>query len=126
MIKPSRRTLVAGVLVLGLGLVLLVGTRHRDEPVFEGKTLSFWLRQYRSTSISGNTGAADPALNEQAAKAVRAIGTNAIPALLRMIRARDSSLTLKLLGLAYKQHQVRIPYRSAYEQNIEGADGLLR
>jgi len=34
------------------------------------------------------------------------LGTNAIPELLRMIKAKDSALTLDLITLAQKQHLI--------------------
>ena len=41
---------------------------------------------------------------------LRHIGTNAIPTLLRRLRAKDSPLTLRLVALAQKQHLlIRLP-----------------
>ncbi|HXT41832.1 MAG TPA: HEAT repeat domain-containing protein [Candidatus Angelobacter sp.] len=57
-------------------------------------------------------------------EAVRQIGTNAIPTLLRMARARDSALTLKLIGLARKQHWIKINHTSASVRNIEAVYGF--
>ena len=61
------------------------------EPVYQGKSLSFWLQGY----IQGGSYIGvwpEPEVDE----AVRQIGTNAIPALLHMLRAHDSKLKLAL------------------------------
>ena len=45
------------------------------------------------------------------------IGTNAIPTLLRMLRARDSSFKLKLISLAQKQHFIKFDFVPAGQRN---------
>jgi len=93
-----------GVAVAALG-VWIVGVRGgRKEPVYEGKALSFWLKEYVRT--------ADPKTED----AVRKIGTNAIPTLLRMIRAKDPAPAVqKLLNLASKQKLIQIDPQAAYK-----------
>jgi hypothetical protein len=76
---PVCRMLIVGMLVGWLGVTLSACAQHDSEPIVQGKTLSVWLQQYNSTAVSGG----EP--KEQAEKAVRLIGTNAIPALLKMI-----------------------------------------
>lgn len=74
---PRRRRLV----LLALGLfgvavgVVCWRTLHQAEPVYQGRALRVWLRDY-------------PA---EANPAVKAIGTNAIPVLLRMLAEKDSA-----------------------------------
>ena len=94
-----HRILVIGFLLAG-GLGLLVWRASgRREPVFEGRTLTSWLDHHVASS------AARPPYDspgwQKADQALRRIGTNAIPTLLQMIRAKDPPpLLLKLLQVA--------------------------
>jgi hypothetical protein len=71
--KP-RRALLMLAAALGVGLVLGWPRGPRD-PVFDGKRLSRWLTEANRSSNSGM-------LTPDAIRAVRAVGTNAIPYLL--------------------------------------------
>src|SRR5437773_5748631 len=77
---------IAFLLVTVLGLLIWGPSRPRD-PVFEGRTLTSWLDHHVASS------AASPPYNspgwKKADQALRSIGTNAIPTLLEMIRAKD-------------------------------------
>ena len=88
----KRVHIALAVLLVALGGVIGWQVLSLREPVCEGKRLSFWLRSYSS---DGDSPVADEAL--------RTIGTNAIPALLAMLQAKDSTLKMKLvaLGLRY-------------------------
>lgn len=114
--KSWKRRLVWTVLllVIGLGVFAWLSTAPK-EPVYKGKTLSYWL-----TRVHG--GAPDPGefTNQMNAckEAVQHIGTNAIPVLLRKLTAKDSSLKLKLMELADKQDYVHLPLRSAEDDKM--------
>ncbi len=54
-------------------------------------------------------------------EAVHQLGTNAIPTLLQMLRARDSKMTTWLVKLARKQHLVNFTYTGESEKNFEAA-----
>jgi HEAT repeat protein len=95
--------LVALALVVGLGWLVL----RLREPVYEGNTLSEWLTPGTNGFEAGTE------------DAVRHIGTNAIPTLLRMLRAQDSKLKLQLIGVAERQHFVKLHFVSAYMRNAE-------
>lgn len=77
-----RRAISAFVLVLALGAIiwLVIASTPPPEPTYQGKPLTFWLIGY--TSISPSQATADAA--------VRQAGTNAIPTLLRLLRASDT------------------------------------
>jgi HEAT repeat protein len=68
-----------------------------SEPEYLGRPLSAWLRDLT---------APDPAVNQPARQAVLAMGTNALPALERHLRARDS-----WLGQWVTAAQGRLPHR---------------
>jgi len=58
-------------------------------------------------------------------RAVRQVGSNAIPVLARLIRAHDSGLKLRLINLAKKQTFLKINYIPAADLNYIGVHGLI-
>jgi hypothetical protein len=100
------------------GLVRQLLKPSEPEPVFQGTPLSVWLTGFDEKSNG-------PRPDYRAAReAVRQIGTNAIPALMRMLRAKDSALTLKLIRLVAKQPIIKIHYVPASTRNLEAAAAL--
>ncbi|MDB6112063.1 MAG: repeat protein [Pedosphaera sp.] len=106
--RKRSRILLVVLLVAGLGGRAWQVLRPR-EPNYQGKPLSYWLGK------SVGMGAA----------AVRQTGTNAIPTLLRMLRARDSAFFLRLVALAQRQHVVKIEYTTAAERHRQAMLGFL-
>ena len=106
------------LLVAVLAALLFWPAAGSREPIYEGRTLTSWLDHHVAST------AADPPYNspgwKKANEALRAIGTNAIPTLLEMIRAKDPPLTLlKLLRLAERYRWTGIKHRSAMWRNEE-------
>ncbi len=66
--------------------------------------MSEWLAAYNGPS---------PETDE----AVRRLGTNAIPTLLRMLRAKDSRVTAKVVRLVQKQHLIKFAYTYDFQKN---------
>jgi hypothetical protein len=118
MITKKRLRLTVGLLLAGvLGLCIWRATAPR-EPVFEGRTLSSWLDHHVASSAArppyGSPGW------KQADKALRTIGSNAVPTLLRMIRAKDRPpAVIKAMQFAERYRWTGIHYRYAYELNEE-------
>jgi len=75
--------LMSGLLIACLGLLTLQSRGQDSETAFEGKPISFWLHQYESTYVSNEP--EKVAAKKEAEIAVRSIGTNAIPMLLKMV-----------------------------------------
>jgi len=92
-----------------------------SEPVYRGKALTRWLRTYAPSS------SAKPASKEwnEADAAVRHIGTNCIPILLQMIRAKDSPLKLRLVALAKRYRLMKSPFVPAAERNVEASRAFI-
>jgi hypothetical protein len=122
---PKRRlvlVLVGAALLSGLTWALLHWHPAESEPVYKGKTLSAWLAVY------------DPANTNRPASqlletetAVLQMGTNAIPALLRMLRSPDPHLKRILWRLAQKQNIIHfhyVPPASVYERAAMGLEVL--
>jgi hypothetical protein len=84
----------APVVFLAIGAALLAFFCFSShEPKYKGKTLSAWL-------ALGNGGRVE--YREPAREAVVQIGTNAVPALLRMLREKDSLLTKAISKISQK------------------------
>ena len=91
-----------------------VAQPSETEPLYKGKPLSFYLQAYmRDPGLSKGV-----PTHQEADEALRQAGTNATPALLRMIRPTDSPLKLKLISLARTQHILLIRPRPAYFSNF--------
>jgi HEAT repeat protein len=76
------------------------------EPVYQGKSLSLWLRSY---NLDGDSPEVDDA--------VRMMGTNVIPTLLGMLQAEDSRLRQALAALGFH-------YPPAEAQHMRAEKGL--
>jgi HEAT repeats len=108
----KRRIIFIVLILLVLGALVWLASRPR-EPVYQGKTLSEWLRLQ-----------VDDFNNPDAQDAVRHIGTNGIPTLLRMLRQRDSRLKLRLFELTGKQDFVKLDFSSGRVRNLEAAEAF--
>ena len=118
---------LAIVVVTLVGVTARQGLRER-EPVYHGKRLSAWLEAYQMHGLAGAETWQVRVAQQEADEAVRHAGTNALPTLLRMIRAKDSALVVKLVALAKRQHIVKIKHVPAEELNYQAlsAFGVLR
>jgi hypothetical protein len=111
--RKRSNILLAILFVAVLGGIAWRMLRDR-EPVYQGKSLTSWLEQFQAD---------DPPQSEaehlraqtEAREAIRHCGTNALPTLLRMTRARDSALEIKVLALAGKQSLISFHPRLAHE-----------
>jgi hypothetical protein len=77
----KHRALLIATAFVGLALTLALLLRHDDEPRYNGRPLSKWLQVYSENVMSQNT----PEFSE-AEQAIRTIGTNALPYLLKWIQ----------------------------------------
>jgi hypothetical protein len=88
--EKRGRVLIAVVAVAVLATLVWTLLARPSEPVYKGGSLSYWLIQ-RTDSNS-------KAERDEAATAIRAMGTNAIPTLLRMMRAKESRFKSRWLA----------------------------
>ncbi|MDB6110263.1 MAG: repeat protein [Pedosphaera sp.] len=112
--RKRYRILLVVLLVAVVGGLAWQVLRQR-EPVFQGQPLSVWLRADRHREYNPGQGPED---------AIRESGTNAIPVLLRSLRAKDSDLQFKLLRFALKHRLISGPDTSAEFQNELAARGF--
>jgi len=117
--RKRSRVAIATILVLVLGVIAWLALRRdAEDPVYKGKRLSMWLEGYDS-----------PLTNivrmEEANAAVRYVGTDAIPILLRRLRAKDAPLKDSLIKLAQKQHVIKFFHKPALTQHEEAEWGFV-
>jgi hypothetical protein len=111
-VRKQFRLLLVILLVAVLGALAWQGLRAR-EPLYRGKPLSHWL---------GGWGYRPPDVTLfDAAEALDQTGTNAIPTLLRLLRANDSALTRKVHEWVEKRGFVKTRYIFAWERNQQAA-----
>jgi len=127
--------LVFAIIGVLMSAALLLSPR---EPVYEGKTLPEWLFVIEVTSFSLTnsfcvTDYGYPPLSAfrerarsrqtQAIQTIREIGTNAVPALERMVRTRDSFLKATVISLLDTQSIIDVDITRAasfHERAISG------
>ncbi len=111
--RKTRRYLLVTLLIAAVSVASWLLLSQPGEPVYQGKSLTFWCDHCAAKSFLSS----DQELQEQAGIAIRAIGTNAIPTLVRMLRAKDSKLNL--IELASKQHVINIELKTATDRHYE-------
>ncbi|HVY69772.1 MAG TPA: HEAT repeat domain-containing protein [Verrucomicrobiae bacterium] len=104
-----RKVLVIFAVAAFLG-ALAWRVAGRAEPQFEGRPVSAWLLQLDYSNRYQD--------RLEAARAVRALGTNTLPAMLRFIAMRDGSWKEKALRLARKQKWINISWREAVKYRV--------
>jgi HEAT repeat protein len=88
-------------LLVAISAFVLLRFWGSAEPSYQGQSLSGWLEKYQSTRVNGRR-------SPDAEEAVRQIGTNALPTLIRMLRARDSSLKQAAMKWSSKQRLIKL------------------
>ena len=117
----SGRAKMSVMAVVGLLAVIgICGLFMNWEPVYQGVTLSAWLDQV--TATPGSPMITDT--NNPAVIAVRAIGTNAIPFLMRDLEARDNPFVHRLEQLMLKQKVIKVRFWGAAERRNRALGGF--
>src|SRR5262245_1636847 len=104
-LSKNRRILFAGALLLVLGtMAWFVFASQPPEPSYQGIKLSDWLAGYPPAFHSRST---FPAPIDEA---VRNMGTNCIPLLLRELGAQDSHLKRQVLRIPVLHTFFKVPW----------------
>src|SRR5712692_3461380 len=103
----KKRGFLLAVLAVALlgGLVWMLS--RPAEPAYQGKPLSAWINEYNGRP--GDT-------NQAALVAIREMGTNAIPALLKIIKSDDPPFQRMMSELNRKQSMVHFPVREPWQR----------
>lgn len=99
--RMYRRRVCALAFALALvGVIALVLHEEEPQPTFHGKSLSYWLGAWDS-------GQPQRPAEKDAEDAVKSIGTNGIPFLLRRMSARDSAVANRVCFALENQHFIQ-------------------
>ena len=110
----NRRSIIlVSVLFIGIIAIAVYCLAHR-EPVYKGKHLSKWLGDL---AMESSTSQDEPAC------AVRAIGTNALPWLMTMVRSTDPAWKRAVLAFNTKQRAIRIAVTPAVVARFDAVQG---
>jgi HEAT repeat protein len=118
--KPVQFALAVWLVAI-TGFIAWQVVRSREpEPVYQGKRLSVWLEQQYTNHWSAGR---DGELDKQTEAALKRIGTNALPLLLEMLHARDTTLKQVLMRWAAKRSLVHFNLISADQRRQEAILG---
>lgn len=106
--------MLAGLLVAVLG-VLGWFVQRPNEPVYQGKRLSYWLKHLENWD--GNT-------NDPAFVAFHDMGSNAIPPLLSVLQSGGGGFRRMIMEVNKKQSVVQLPFGKPWEQTTAAAWAL--
>jgi hypothetical protein len=106
-VKQARGVLLILLVCCVAAAVACLGWMRKREPEYKGKTLSEWLIAYRQPY-----GAVAPVISEEAAQAIRQIGTNGAPFLVKWIRESRKMPRWKDTLLALTQRNPQLPSES--------------
>jgi HEAT repeat protein len=111
--KTKRLRIIFVVLIAAVVCGVVWQVSRARGPVYQGKRLSVWLKNYDPNPVTPF------ATRAEADEAVRQIGTNAIPMLLRLLQANDPPWKLKVFALLDKQRFIKINPFHASKLNWE-------
>src|SRR6266702_4809919 len=113
----KKRGILLAVLFVALAAGLVWMLSRPTEPAYQGKPLSAWLN-----GVSADGAPLDS--NDPAYAAFRQMGTNAIPALLKIIETDDTPFHRLILELNRMQSVVRFPIRETWRQREKASWAL--
>ncbi len=111
----NSRLLAAFVLAGLFGAAAVLYLSQPREPVYNGQPVSHWIRGLGSNHVTRN---------EASNKAFHQIGTNALPVLIKMLRAKDSKVKLWVRRLSGKPAFVRHHFTLAEADRISAVLGF--
>jgi hypothetical protein len=132
-VRFRKTSSAAGVICL-CALAYLVIKPQQPEPVYNGKKLSAWIRDLQpvGTWVGGpviwsfRAFAGSPYSEQNAWEAIRNIGTNGVPLLVRRVRQQDSAVKTNLIHFIRKQSWVGSKIRARLQTSDEKRAQALR
>src|SRR5262249_14815589 len=115
----KRRSWKAVFVLFGVVVLVLLSLRlfRSNEPVYLGKGLSSWLEELGRTWPEKGS--------EQSTRAIKAIGTNALPYVIAAIKASDGAFKVRLDRFLRRQSLIKFRLRMADEKHDSAYKALL-
>lgn len=121
-----KRLRIIGITIAALlaGWLVLFWFLHR-EPRYQGRTMTKWLQINHDVLYGVMSGPGSARLRFQAGGAIHAIGTNGLPVLLNLLRAKDSPFRIRMRILFSHQHYInKIGYPSDRDKHNLAKEGF--
>lgn len=110
-----------GIVILFITVVWTVVYQlsYQKEPVYQGQPLSAWLERYPGSFSSAHQ-MIDFLQTEKPRvdTAIRGIGPKAVPTLLRMLRAKDSKIWIKVIDFVANHSRLKVKYTPAETRHM--------
>jgi hypothetical protein len=117
--RKTRAAAITAMVLATLGVLLwILSSPGEREPVYQGKTLTYWFSDFwpgRNPT---------PEKLEHDKLAVRQIGTNAIPTLLKWISAKDGPVKQKMVTWISRHPWVPFRLESSVDKNMLAVSGF--
>src|SRR5205809_384375 len=120
----TRRRIASTTAVLAILAVLAWLTFHSSEPSYHGAPLSVWLEQARQNKEVENA-LEEVYLDTPSARAIRAMGKDALPTLLRLAHTRDTLLRKRIIDLSQQYDWLRLHPQRFDDIQMKAAYGFL-
>lgn len=115
---------IVGVIFLGAGLLISVGIwLSPPEPAYEHRGISEWLHDAARFKWTGHDAAEDEAVLHSH-EAIRAIGTNGVPTMLRLLHVRDSRLKALVNQWLKKQSLIKFRFLDEWRFHMRALAGF--
>lgn len=95
-----------------------------SEPVYEGHRLTEWLYENWKGPPPDREFVGPSGTKSDSERAIRAIGTNALPTLLKLMAAKDSALKTQFTSLLRRQSLLKINLVDAHSQRFQAYLGF--
>jgi hypothetical protein len=118
----KRLRLIFLLLFVLLAGMLTFSRFHNREPSYQGRSLTQWLEEFNKTFDDPMS---DGAVLNASTNAVKQIGTNAIPFLLKKITARDGAFEKRIQSLLRKQSMIHFHFKNGNEEMILAFQGFV-
>jgi hypothetical protein len=115
----KRELVFAGIAALVILGFLVFRPTGPKEPEYQGRRFSAWLNEYHQARWNGKRFSDPHATMQAAEQAIKAIGTNGIPTLLRLLQGNDLKRKEKLNALLDKQSLMHLRFeRSSLQRGL--------
>jgi HEAT repeat protein len=123
-----RTRRIIGIVFVVVVMVVAFNRLIPREPEYQGRPLTSWLKKFGDGDTNNSlTWERWPDLTPaqmEAAEAIRQMGTNSLPYLLRALTNQDSKLKLIVMSVLHKQSRFKVPVPMADEDRRRAALAL--